>query len=623
MTKPTFQTQPPSPIGDGGFPSPTLAILAGVVVGCALLFWQARALWFTQDDAYISYRYAQNALAGHGLVFNIGERVEGYTNFLWVIWLALAGSMGFSFDAAAKLLGLSGAAGMIILAALLTQHLTAGLRIARGDWLAAGVALWLGANGALAYWAVSGLETAFFGFLVTLAIYLWWRGSRLTVIPITLAILTRPEGGLIWLLLAAGEWYVGRDRQRLGWMLLSVGLALIPFAGFKLLYYGDLLPNPFHAKTGLSSEYLASGLVYLWEFLRDYGLWGLALIPFAAALAQGERRLRVLASLWLVFALYVVAVGGDVLRPNRFFVPLLAVFAVITAIGLTLFIARWRAALATTVVAILLIAWGTTGWLLTRAPLVSTHKLEMALTGKLRETAARLRASSPQAFTVAASTIGRLGFELPGCRVIDMLGLTDREIARHPETIPGISSSWKERNFNAGYVLAQNPEYILFSTGYKPSAPAERALLLHSRFRRNYFGFLFYADDGGSLPVYRRKQIDTAPDSVWPDLGFADAVNAAFNTLATQDFDRIAESFSRAHHNGPGDYGLAVAYVGNALNEKGDLSRALAYCDSAIAIDSFTVDAWQIKAGILEKRGQPDSATAIYDDLNRILRTVR
>ncbi|HWO56950.1 MAG TPA: hypothetical protein VNN55_05235 [bacterium] len=608
---------------DGGFPSPMPAVIAGVVIGCALLFWQARVLWFTQDDAYITYRYAQNALAGHGLVFNIGERVEGYTNFLWVILLVLAGSMGFSFDAAAKLLGLTGAAGMIIVAALLVQDWTARLRIARGDWLAAGIALWLGANGALAYWAVSGLETAFFGLLVTLAIYLWWRGSRLSVIPITLAILTRPEGGLIWLFLAAGEWYVGRDRQRLQWMLLTVGLSLVPFAGFKLLYYGDLLPNPFHAKTGLSSEYFASGLVYLWEFLRDYGLWGVALIPLVMALVGGGQRLRVLALLWVGFALYVVAVGGDVLRPNRFFVPLLAVFAVISAIGLTLFIARWRAAWATTVVAALLLAWGTTGWLLTRAPLLSTHKLELALTGKMRETAARLRASSPQTFTVAASTIGRLGYELPGCRVIDMLGLTDREIARHPEIMPGISSSWKERNFNAGYVLAQNPEYILFSTGYKPSAPAERALLLHSRFRRNYFGFLFFADDGGSLPVYRRKRIDTAPDSVWSDLGFADAVNAAFNTLATQDFDRIAEAFSRAHHSGPGDYGLAVAYVGNALNEKGDLPRALAYCDSAIAIDSFTVDAWQIKAGILEKRDQPDSAAAIYEGLNRILRTVR
>lgn len=41
------------------------------------------------DDAYISYRFAQNLVAGHGLVFNPGERVEGYTNPLTVLLAAL------------------------------------------------------------------------------------------------------------------------------------------------------------------------------------------------------------------------------------------------------------------------------------------------------------------------------------------------------------------------------------------------------------------------------------------------------------------------------------------------------------------------------------------------------
>ena len=44
---------------------------------------------FIQDDAYISFRYVQNFVDGNGLVFNIGERVEGYTNLLWVLILSL------------------------------------------------------------------------------------------------------------------------------------------------------------------------------------------------------------------------------------------------------------------------------------------------------------------------------------------------------------------------------------------------------------------------------------------------------------------------------------------------------------------------------------------------------
>ena len=53
-----------------------------------LLGWLAAVAWFLCDDAFISFRYVRNLLEGHGLVFNPGEYVEGYTNFLWVLELA-------------------------------------------------------------------------------------------------------------------------------------------------------------------------------------------------------------------------------------------------------------------------------------------------------------------------------------------------------------------------------------------------------------------------------------------------------------------------------------------------------------------------------------------------------
>ena len=43
----------------------------------------------TQDDAFISFRYAKNLSEGTGLVYNAGEYVEGYSNFLWTLFLAL------------------------------------------------------------------------------------------------------------------------------------------------------------------------------------------------------------------------------------------------------------------------------------------------------------------------------------------------------------------------------------------------------------------------------------------------------------------------------------------------------------------------------------------------------
>jgi hypothetical protein len=42
------------------------------------------------DDAYISYRYAHNLFRGNGLVFNPGERVEGYSNFSYTLLMSLA-----------------------------------------------------------------------------------------------------------------------------------------------------------------------------------------------------------------------------------------------------------------------------------------------------------------------------------------------------------------------------------------------------------------------------------------------------------------------------------------------------------------------------------------------------
>ena len=44
---------------------------------------------FITDDAYVSFVYARN-FADHGeLVFNLGQYVEGYTNFLWTVLIGL------------------------------------------------------------------------------------------------------------------------------------------------------------------------------------------------------------------------------------------------------------------------------------------------------------------------------------------------------------------------------------------------------------------------------------------------------------------------------------------------------------------------------------------------------
>lgn len=60
----------------------TLGVVVHAVYGYSIPF-SGNA--FGSDDAFISYRYAANFVAGNGLVFNVGERVEGYSNFLYTL----------------------------------------------------------------------------------------------------------------------------------------------------------------------------------------------------------------------------------------------------------------------------------------------------------------------------------------------------------------------------------------------------------------------------------------------------------------------------------------------------------------------------------------------------------
>ena len=81
----------------GHDPSTPVHLVLGLLLPMLLLahnMW--RVHWFTVDDAYISFRYAANLVAGHGLVYNPGEAIEGYTNFLWTLIVAAGLPLGIA-----------------------------------------------------------------------------------------------------------------------------------------------------------------------------------------------------------------------------------------------------------------------------------------------------------------------------------------------------------------------------------------------------------------------------------------------------------------------------------------------------------------------------------------------
>jgi len=244
----------------------------------------------------------------------------------------------------------------------------------------------------------------------------------------------------------------------------------------------------------------------------------------------------------------VVAIGGDVLKAHRFFLPVAGFMAVTFAAWLSGLTTRLKVSIQRATLITSMVAAVALGCYLPHEFVYRYAALETALTDKMAFLAARMKETDQTDFSVAASTIGRLGYDLRGHRLIDLLGLTDSTVARHPEPTPaGMESTWRERAFNSPYVLAQAPDYIVFSTGLKPSAPAERALFRYNQFLNCYRGASWYYQPGDVptktplTPIFRKNREPDPPFEPAYSIEFVNFFNRGINAFSSgnyQDADR-------------------------------------------------------------------------------------
>lgn len=550
--------------------------MAILLVG--LLLYQFLSFNLIQDDAFISFRYIRNFLDGHGLVFNIGERVEGYTNFFWIMLLALLAKLGLPLIETARWAGVLAAIGTLGIALYATRRF-----YPQRGWLwTISVPLLLAANGALAYWAGSGLETGLFTLLAAAAAVAYFSRPAFSLLFLALTTLTRPEGGLLAFLFGV----IGVLLKEKTWKQIlifwgTLFLLLLPFAVFKYFYYGSLLPNPFYAKTGFSVEYLQSGLDYAWLFLKHYGGYGLFLIfpiPLWKKLSTFSRLCLLVFS---GYTLYLVLIGGDVLKAHRFFVPILFFLYFPLTDGLYRLMDEWpRKKLAFAVAVFVL---GAVSYRFPKNYLDLAASYERILVEKM-ENSARLFIQYDYAKSFAISTIGAFSYHIGNRRVIDLLGLTEPAIAQNPEQIEGIVSSWREKHFNAAYVLPQKPDVIVFSTEMKPSSSAERALFLYPEFRRNYrLEFLF---SNRQLSTFYRKFKEYSEVS-HPDqpARFANLVNEGLN-LTKVDNGRAAEKLYEALSTGAKDCPALYLMLGYVFSLAGFQDSAEVYFQKELVLDN-------------------------------------
>lgn len=316
-------------------------ILLLVFLALAVLAWSNR---FIQDDAFISLRYADNFVHGKGLVWNQGERVEGYTNFLWTMILCIPLALNLDPVKFSFVIGL----GLFELSLYFAWRLANNLL--HSKHLALLVVLFLGTNHSFSSYATGGMETQLQTCLFLACVFLLfettgpepaggsamatWPMARLFLLSVllSLAVLTRLDSLIVVIVvLSVALFYIFRrgesaSRKTVQAVYLIAPLALIVggWLIWKMRFCGSVLPNTFYVKVASLNSF-KRGVIYLYLFFHSY--W-LVLFPFfylifAKRLLQRQNRawlvLAIVTALWLA---YVVTVGGDFME-FRFIVPVL------------------------------------------------------------------------------------------------------------------------------------------------------------------------------------------------------------------------------------------------------------------------------------------------------------
>jgi arabinofuranosyltransferase len=318
--------------------------LSGAFISRSAFDVDGRTYFSLFDDAMISMRYARNLVDGFGLVWNPHEQpVEGYTNLLWTLWMALLHAVAIPEATISLAVMISGAlllAGNVLLIRSIACLLAPG-RLA--PFLAAAVTA---VYYPLVYWTLRGMEVGLLALLVSAGVLLALRLGRaesrrdiaLLCVVVAAAVLTRMDA--VVLMLPVVGYAALSLRRRAAPLAASLVLPVVGQTVFREAYYHALLPNTYYLKVEgvpLSDRLGRGGWAFL--ALQVSHLW----MPTAIAGAYLLRCCRHHREPWLLVAvlggacLYSVYVGGDawewMLYSNRYVAPAIPLLLVLAAIG--------------------------------------------------------------------------------------------------------------------------------------------------------------------------------------------------------------------------------------------------------------------------------------------------
>ncbi len=308
---------------------------------------------FIQDDGFITLRYVDHFLRGHGPVWYPGSDEFGYTNFLFMLLVTAVSFIGPDPVISANIVSYTAFFAAVIASYLIALRLTSGNRI-----VAAVTAMVIFTNFTVSSYASGLLETSLQLALVVSVYYatLRYLHAPESAQPLywataagTLGLLTRLDTVLLiapaFLFLFHGLWTAtGRERRRMvAHMVVALACAaaiLSAFLWFCFALYGQVLPNTFYVKAG---ENLRFGWLYLRAFMLEEFLvypylvvvlifhWHRTKSPLPQRTRVNAFKLTLAATalLWMTYATYVGGFMG-----YRLMIPFIAIFFLLAFTGM-------------------------------------------------------------------------------------------------------------------------------------------------------------------------------------------------------------------------------------------------------------------------------------------------
>lgn len=414
------------------------------------------------DDMFIALRFARNWASGFGPVFNPGERVEGYTCFLWVSMLAGLNRLGFDPVIAARSLSV-----LFALVSLYLLH-TYSRRNNISDFNRAAAVCLLAFNLPQAYWAFVGMEATLSGFLILLMTlsFLKWMDKKEDLylgaasILGAIAAMTRPEAivlfGVSWI------WCFVLSERKARHLLFS-GLCFLmvfgPYLLWRYSYYGYLLPNTYYVKV---DRFGLSLFIRGWKYSLLFLIPNFLLIlPIAFSLLKKplNSKLLYISSLAAAHCFSVTIEGGDHYSASRLFVPIIPLLALLwceNSVSPKKFSPGIMVSLMVTIT--FLAGFFFRGY----------KAFETAAGGaRAQSIAVWLTRHVPPDTLIATMSVGVVPYysNLP---TLDLLGLVDAHISHSPAPLQ--RGKGGHEKFDNDYVMKRNPGVFLFAKCYKNEA---------------------------------------------------------------------------------------------------------------------------------------------------------